>query len=787
MRFTLSWLKDHLETDASLDALSDRLTSLGLVVDKIENKAEALAPFKICEIVEAEKHPNADRLKVCRVNTGQEIIQVVCGAPNARAGLKTVLARPGDLIPSTKQVLKVGKVRDVESQGMMCSAQELLLEGGDHGIIEVDPKAPVGEPYAQWIGLDETLIEIEITANRGDCLSVHGIARDLAATGIGKLKPLRVGEVEEKFYCPISLTVDPETCPHFTGRVICGVKNGPSPEWLQKKLQAIGLRPISALVDITNFFTYDRGRPLHVFDVDKLQGGLTVRLSKSGETFKALDEKTYILKEDMAVITDQSGVISLAGIMGGESTGCDESTQTVFLESAFFDPIQTAMTGRALGISSDSRTRFERGMDPASTLPGLEAATQMIIDLCGGEASDVLESGSAPDFRKSINFSPARIESLGGLAVSPRRANEILTALGFEVTSKEEHHLKVLTPSWRFYIEHEADLVEEVLRIEGYDKISSLPYGTRPESKPLSPLQERRFMIRDRLAGRDLVEAVTWSFMSSKEVDLFGGVPETLMLLNPISQDLNTMRPSIVPNLLKAALFNQNRGVDAIGLFECGPQFSSPAPDGQHMMATGLRAGFFHPGNWSEKKRPVDLYDAKGDALAIFESANITPQLEPKAPSWYHPGRSGTFKLGPQILGHFGELHPLVLKAFDVKGPIVAFEIFLDRIPLPKRKTTAKPRLTLSPYQAVERDFAFVVDQSVAADMLLKAAMKSDPALISEMTLFDVFALSDNKKSLGIRVRLQPKDHTLTEEELQAFSHKIISSITQSTGGVLRQ
>jgi phenylalanyl-tRNA synthetase beta chain len=786
MRFTLSWLKDHLETEASLDALSDQLTSLGLVVDKIENKAATLAPFKICEIVEAEKHPNADRLKVCRVNTGQEVIQVVCGAPNARAGLKAVLARPGDLIPSTKQVLKVGKVRDVESQGMMCSAQELLLEGEDHGIIEVDPQAPIGESYAQWRGLDETLIEIEITANRGDCLSVYGIARDLAATGIGRLKPLKTEKIQGKFSCPVSLTVNSEACPHFTGRVIRGVKNGPSPEWLQKKLHAIGLRPISALVDITNFFAYDRGRPLHVFDVDKLQGDLTIRLSKTGEPFQALDGNTYTLGEDMAVIADSSGAISLAGVMGGESTGCDESTQTVFLESAFFDPIRITMAGRALGMSSDSRTRFERGVDPASTLPGLEAATQMILDLCGGEASDILEKGRAPDFRKSINFCPKRIQSLGGLDVTSHRAQEVLNSLGFEVT-KEDHQLKVLTPSWRFYIEYEADLVEEVLRVEGYDKIPSVPYGVRPESKPLNPLQERRFMIRDRLAGRGLVEAVTWSFMSSKEVDLFGGVGETLIVLNPISQELNAMRPSILPNLLKATLFNQNRGIDSIGLFECGPQFSSSTPDGQHMMATGLRAGSFHPGNWSEKKRPVDLYNAKGDALAIFESAGITPQLEPKAPGWYHPGRSGTLKLGPQILGYFGELHPTVVKTFDVKGPIVAFEIFLDRIPLPKRKTTAKPCLTLSPYQAVERDFAFVVDQGVAAETLLKAAMKSDPALISDITLFDVFALSDNKKSLGIRVRLQPKDHTLTEEELLTFSHKIISSIAQSTGGVLRQ
>ena len=785
MRFTLSWLKDHLETEASLDIISEKLTSLGLVVDKIENKAQELAPFTICEIVEAEKHPNADRLKVCKVNTGEEILQIVCGGPNARKGLKTVLARPGDVIPLTQQVLKVGKVRDVESFGMMCSAHELLLGTDEGGILEVDPSAPLGESYAKWIGLDDPLIEIEITPNRGDCLGVYGIARDLAATGIGTLKPLKADKIQGSCPSSVSIKVDPEACPYFTGRVIRGVKNGPSPLWLQKKLQAIGLRPISALVDITNYFAYDQARPLHVFDVGKLKGNLNVRLSRAGEPFKGLDEKTYVLSDDMTVITDDSGVISLAGVMGGENTGCDEKTHTVFLESAFFDPIRTTITGRSLGILSDSRYRFERGVDPLSTLPGLEAATQMILQICGGEASEILVAGEAPNFQKHISFRPERVETLGGMNVSSQRAKEILTALGFEVKGGGET-LDVLTPSWRFDIENEADLVEEVLRVEGYDKIPSLPYGERPERKPLAPLQSRRFVIRDRLAGLGLTEVVTWSFMSREETEPFGRTPESLVLLNPISQDLNAMRPSLLPHLLKATLYNQNRGIESIGLFEIGPQYSAPTSEGQHMMASGLRAGVFHSGNWREKKRPVDIYDGKGDALAVLEVASLTPQWDRTAPSWYHPGRSATLKLGPQVLGYFGEVHPRVLKIFDVKGPVVAFEIFLDRMPFSKRKTSTKSKLILSPYQMVERDFAFVVNKDISADALIKAVMKADATLIENVTIFDVFALEEDKKSIGIRVRLQPRDHTLTEEEIQILSDKIISAITQSTGGVLR-
>ncbi|EKE10336.1 MAG: hypothetical protein ACD_16C00053G0002 [uncultured bacterium] len=785
MRFTLSWLKEHLETSATLDEISEKLTNIGLLVDKIKNLGEVLTPFTICEIIEAKKHPNADRLQVCQVQTGEELIQVVCGAKNARKGLKAVLARPGQIIPSTQQVLKVGKVRDVESYGMMCSGEELLLEETSEGIIEVDSKAPVGQSYAQWLGLDDPLIEIEVTPNRGDCLGIHGVARDLAASGIGKLKPLKTEKVPGTFPCPLPLSVDLEACPHFTGRVIQGVKNGPSPKWLQEKLRSIGLRPISALVDITNFFIYDRCRPLHVFDADKIKGKLMVRTSKEGETFKALDGKTYTLSEDMTVITDDSGIISLAGIMGGESTACDDTTKNVFLEAAFFDPIRTSITGRVLNIFSDSRHRFERWVDPLSTLPGLEAATKMILDLCGGTASKIVEEGTPPFEEIEVPFLSPHLESLGGLYVDSLEVEKIFTALGFKLLEADNGY-GLIPPSWRSDIAQEADLIEEVLRMVGYNKIPSVPYGERPEKKPLDSRQERRFAIRDCLAGQGLIETITWSFMSEREASLFGGIPETLLLNNPISQELNGMRPSLLPNLLKAALQNQNRAHETITLFEVGPQYFNTTPDGQDLVAAGLRAGFFEK-SWCEMKRPVDIYDAKADAFALFDLIHLCPQVDPKGPNWYHPGRSATLKFGPQVMGYFGELHPRVLKAFDLKGPVVAFEIFIDRLPFLKKKTTAKPKLELSPYQPVDRDFAFVVGASVSAESLIKAVFKADTSLLYSLTIFDVFEMEHEKKSIALRVRFQSKDRTLTEKEIQAISDKIISSVAKEVGGVLRQ
>lgn len=778
MRFTLSWLKTYLDTDVSLETLLETLTQLGLVVDKVENKAEALASFTICEVVEALPHPNADRLKLCRVNTGNEIIQVVCGAPNAQAGMKAVLAHPGNLIPATQQVLKVGKVRGEESQGMLCSAQELGLSDESEGIIEVSDEAPVGESYVKWLGLDEVVIEIEITPNRGDCLGVYGIARDLAAAGVGTLLPLKEAVVKGNFPCPISLKIESGGCPYFTGRLIRGLKNGPSPAWLRNRLESIGLRSISTLVDITTYFTYDRARPLHVFDADRVKGNLVVRAAQAGESFSALDGKTYPLEEGMTVIGDENGVISLGGIMGGLESGCREDTQNVFLESAFFYPSSISKSGRTLGLLSDARFRFERGVDPLSTRPGLEAATAMILDLCGGEASDVIEVGAVPPLPLPVSFNPARVYSLGGLKVAPERATQILTSLGFTLTGGE-----VTPPSWRPDIEGEADLVEEVLRVEGYDKIPSVPYEERPQEKPLSPPQARCFTVRDKLASRGLMETITWSFTSEVDSQLFGGASKELLISNPISHDLRAMRPSLLPHLLKAVEANQNRGTEAVALFEVGPQYTSPRPDGQHMMATGVRVGSLSP-NWIQKKRNLDFYDIKADVLALIGSLG---QWEKGAPSWYHPGRSATVKLGSQILAYCGELHPRVLKALDIKGPALGFEVFLDRVPLPKRKGTAKPTLTLSPYQAVERDFAFLVESHVNAGDLLQIVKKTDPALIEDVLLFDVFEKEKGKKSLGIRVRLRSQTHTLEDKEIQTFSDQVIAAVCQKTGAVLRE
>ena len=597
----------------------------------------------------------------------------------------------------------------------------------------------------------------------------------MAATGIGTLVPLKETKILGKGSCPLEITLETPACPHFTGRLIRGVKNGPSPEWLRRCLESIGQRSISTLVDITNYLTFDRARPSHVFDADLIKGNIVVRSAKAGETFVTLKDEVYTLAEGMTVISDDSGIISLGGIKGGKTTGCTEATQNVFLECAFFEASNIAVTGQKLGILSDARFRFERGVDPLSTVSGSEALTQMILDLCGGEASDVLEVGKPPLISKTVPFSVTRVESLGGLKVQEDKAKKILTSLGFQIKGSD-----VAPPSWRSDIEGEADLVEEVLRVEGYDKIPSVPYEGRPEGIPLPVVQERRFVFRDKLASRGLVETITWSFMAEEEAVLFGGVSNDLLIMNPISVELNAMRPTLIPNLLKAAHPNQNRGMEGIGLFEVGPQYTAPTPEGQEMMASGLWVGTF-PSNWLQKKHSADFYNMKADVMALTGQKG---QWEATAPSWYHPGRSATLKLGHQIIGYCGELHPRVVKAFDLKGAVVAFEVFIDRIPLPKKRTAVP--LVLSPYQAVERDFAFVVDPKVPADTLIQIATKLNPDLVQKVTLFDVFE-RDGIKSLGIRVRLQSKTDTLSDTEIQAFSDKLIATLIQKTGATLRE
>jgi phenylalanyl-tRNA synthetase beta chain len=795
MKTTLAWLKRHLETAASLDEIVATLVMRGLEVDGIENRGKNLEPFIVARVVSAEPHPNADKLRLCRVDTGSETVQVVCGAPNARAGLLGVFAPPGAAIPKTGMVLKQSTIRGQASNGMLCSAAELGLSDDHQGIIELPEGLPVGQRFAAVMGLDDPVLDIKVTPNRADCLGVRGIARDLAASGLGRLLPLDVTPVPGGFACPTAVHLagpDDKACPLFLGRLVRHVRNGPSPRWLQERLAAIGLRPISALVDITNLLTFDLDRPLHVFDADKLKGDLVVRGARPGESLAALNGRRYELEPGMTVIADDREVLSLGGVIGGESTGCTEATRNVYIEAALFDPVRTAATGRKLQIQSDARYRFERGLDPEFTRPGIEIATRLVLELCGGEASEVAVSGKVPEWRRQYRFRPQRTLSLGGLEVPAAEQRRILAALGCTV-AEAEGALAVEPPSWRGDIEGEADLVEEVLRIHGYDRIPAVPLAREAVlPKPaLSPVQRRRGFVRRTLAARGLVEAVTFSFMPRKLAELFGPAPESLRIVNPISADLDQMRPSILPNLLQAAQRNADRGQANAALFELGPQYRDDTPDGQDLVAAGLRVGRTGPKRWDEPGRPVDALLAKADALAALAAAGAAPeslQLATEAPDWYHPGRSGTLRQGPKVLGYFGELHPGVLKEMKVDGPAVGFEVFVDHVPLPRGRR-GRAAVKLSPFQPVERDFAFIVDAALPAETLLRAARGVDRKLVSEVRLFDVYTgpgVESGKKSLAITVVLQPEEATLTDQALEAFAQKLIAAVEKATGGTLR-
>ena len=798
MKFTLAWLKDHLETTRSLDDILHALTGLGLEVEGVEDRAKTLAPFIVGHVVSAEQHPNADRLRVCVVDTGAAKIQVVCGAPNAHAGMKGVFAPPGTHIPGTGVDLKKGVIRGVESGGMLCSARELGL-GEDHdGIIELPLDTPVGVSAASVLGVADPVIDVSITPNRGDCLGVRGIARDLAAAGYGALKPLPVGTVKGTFANPVKVELRlsgeaANACPLFVARVIRHVKNGPSPDWLQKRLLAVGLRPISALVDITNYFAIDRARPLHVFDADTLAGHLHVRLSKAGEQLAALNGKSYELDDAMTVIADDDGVLSLGGVIGGESSGCTESTRTVVLESALFDPVRTAATGRKLGIESDARYRFERWVDPAGTIAGMEAATQMILELCGGEAGEPQIVGTVPETTKQVTLRPDRVHHLGGVDLPLDESARILRALGFAV-EQTAAGLRTVTPSWRSDVSLEADLVEEILRVHGYDKVPQTSFvrlGSLPRAV-MTPAQRRGRDVKRALAARGLSEAVTYSFTAEAHAALFGPVPASLKLANPISADLAVMRPSPVATLLAAAARNADRGQINHGLFEVGPAYRDETPAGQLLAAGGLRVGETNLRHWLARPRAVDAFDAKADALAALAAAGAPAtalQVTTDAPGWFHPGRSGTLRLGPNVLGHFGEVHPKVLRAFDIKAPVVAFEAYLNRVPEAKAKGRGRGAFNPSPFQAVERDFAFLVAATASAEAILRAARGADKALIDDVSLFDVYegkGIEPGKKSVAISVRLQPVTATLTDAEIEAVSQKIVAQVIKATGGSLR-
>jgi phenylalanyl-tRNA synthetase beta chain len=797
MKTTLSWLKSHLETTASLDEIVKRLVMLGIEVEGVADRAAELAPFRVAHVVSAEPHPNAERLRVCIVDTGSERLQVVCGAPNARAGMRGVFAPVGATIPRTGLLLKETTIRGVASNGMLCSAYEMSLSEDHEGIIELPADAPIGESFATAAGLDDAVIEVKVTPNRADCLGVHGIARDLAAAGLGRLIPPNITAIEGRFASPTWVhlaTLDQKACPLFIGRTIKGVKNGPSPRWLQDRLTAIGLRPISALVDITNFLTFDLNRPLHVFDIGRIEGDLVVREARPGETLKALNGREYALDGEMTVIADDAEVLSLGGVIGGESTGCTEATSDVFIEAALFDPVRTAATGRKLNLQSDARYRFERGLDPAFVVPGMEIATRLILELCGGEPSEVVTAGAIPDWQRSYRLRPDRVATLGGVALPIDEQRRILEGLGCGV-DEQDGVMTVTPPSWRGDIEGEADLVEEILRIHGYDAIAAVPLEreTALPRPALTPAQRRIGFVRRSLASRGLVEAVTFSFMAAGDTALFGGVKPELRLINPISADLDVMRPSILPNLLAAARRNADRGLADSALFEIGAQYHDDSPEGQATVAAGLRHGQTGPRHWRDPGSDVDAFTAKADALAALAVAGVpTENLQVSAdpPSWYHPGRAGTWRLGPKALAHFGELHPSVLASFALKGPAVGFEIFLDAVPPPRKGMRGRPPLKLSPLQPVERDFAFLVPAELPAESLLRAARAVDRKLIADIRLFDVYAgagLPEGRKSLAITIVLQPEEATLTDDQIEAFSRKLVANVAKATGGELRR
>ena len=798
MKFTLSWLKDHLETEANAAEISDALTDLGLEVESVTDRASSLAPFKVCHVIEARPHPNADKLRVCDVETAEGRMQVVCGAPNARTGMKAVFAPMGSTIPGNGMVLKPSQIRGVESQGMLVSEREMGLSDEHDGIIELPADAVVGDGFAGLFGLDDPVFDIAITPNRGDCLAVRGIARDLAAKGLGRLKPQVIEPVEGYFDSPIKVaTLAPEACSMFAGRLVRGVKNGPSPQWLQRRLRAVGQRPISALVDITNLLSLDRGRPLHVFDAAKISGDLIARFARQDETVEALDGKTYHLDADMCVIADAKGAAGIAGIMGGIPTSVSEDTTDVFIECALFDPLRIAQTGRRTGIVSDARQRFERGVDPEFVLDGLEAATRLVLELCGGSPSHRLVAGSPPAARPNLELRPGRLEKLAGISISEANATSILEALGAKVAILPTPHGSVLSvspPSWRPDLFGEADLIEEIVRLIGLDAIQSMPLPQLAVPRPaLTSRQARPRIARRALAARGMNETVSFSFIPEDHAKLFGELAVGVQLINPISADLNTMRPNLLASLASAALRNARRSFDDVALFEVGPQYAGTGAGDQALVAAGIRHGLYQPRHWAGPAREVDAFDAKADAMAVLDALKApiaSAQIVAEAPHWYHPGRSGTLRLGPKmVLAHFGELHPAFVSAMDLKGRLVGFEVFLDNLPEPKSRTRARARLDAADLLPVTRDFAFLVNQSVSADALLRAVKGADKVLITDAQVFDVFvgeAVGIEMKSVALSVRLQPREKTLTEAEIEAVSAKIVAAVAKTTGGSLR-
>ena len=783
MKFSLSWLKQHLDTDADPQTIADNLTAIGLEIESLDNPAEALAPFRVAKVLTAERHPQADKLQVLTVDAGQGAVQVVCGAPNARAGMLGVFGPPGAYVPGSDLTLKVAAIRGVESHGMMCSVRELQIGEEHDGIIELAGDAPIGAAFADFAGLNDPVFDVNVTPNRQDCMGVRGIARDLAAAGVGTLKPLAVPQIEGSFASPIGIRIeDPEGCPAFFGRAIRGVRNGPSPEWMQRRLKSAGQRPISAIVDATNYVMLDLGRPAHAYDIAKLDGALVARSARDGEKVLALNEKEYVLDSSMTVIADERRVHDIGGIMGGEDSGVTEGTTDIMLEIAYFTPANIARTGQKLALTSDARSRFERGVDPAFLGDGLDILTGLIIDICGGEASEALHVGSPPIEERAVRFDPERAFALGGVEVPEDRQRNILESLGFEFADATN----VRVPTWRRDVIGTADLVEEVARITGYDRVVSTPLPREPGvAKPTatrSQIVERK--VRRAAAARGLDEAVTWSFISDEEAEIFG--PSAWTLANPISEEMKVMRPSLLPGLIAAARRNLDRGAASARLFEIGRRYLS---DSERMTATLLLAGDRQARSWQGgKAQRFDAFDAKSEALALLEAAGAPVanlQLFPDAGPTWHPGRSATLRLGPKtVLAAFGELHPRLEKLVDAPERAVAAEVYLDAIPEPRSSGHARAHYTPPALQPVTRDFAFLIAAGVQADNLVRAIRGADKQAITGVRLFDRFETSEGL-SLAVEVTLQPAEKSFTEAELAEISKRIVAA-AEKLGARLR-
>ena len=794
MKFTMTWLKEHLDTKIANEDIVNKLTSIGLEVEEISDTSKVFSDFIVAQVMDEKKHPDADKLKVCKVDTGSKIIDVVCGAPNVEKNMKVVYAPPGAVIPSSQMKLKTTKIRGVESLGMLCSEHELGISENHDGIIKLDDNVKVGQPYAEISGLDDVMVEIGITPNRQDCLGVYGIARDLSAAGLGKLKFEKIDETKSNFKSPIAIEIqDLEKCPAFAGRYIKNLKNIESPEWLKKRIKSIGLRPISALVDITNFIMFDINRPLHVYDADKVKSKIIVRASKKGETFQGLDEKKYDLDDGMCVIADTEKVLGLGGIMGGEESGCTPATNNVFLESALFNPISTAKSGRKLSIDSDARYRFERGVDSASVIMGINKASKLILEICGGEASDILIAGNIPNDKHSITLNCDRVYKRLGINIDQKEIVKILNDLGIK-TSEINKEILCEIPSWRQDIHEEADLTEEIIRIKGYDCIPTLNIRSAEKVNKfiLNESQKRVSRIKRFLASRSYNELVTWSFTSSEDSIFYGDISK-LKIVNPISEDLDILRSNLLPNIVGAVKKNILRGFDSFSFFEVGNQFISSESGGQKSIACGVRSGIKQPNNWRDQESHYDIFDIKNDFMDLLN--HILPQKNKltilnEAPDWYHPGRSGTLLLNKTIkVGYFGELHPRISSHFKIKNRINAFELLLDDIPFAKKKSTNKPNFGVSKFQKVFRDFAFILDSNIRGEELIFAALKVDQNIIKDVDIFDIFedsSLGINKKSMAIKVTMQADDRTLSESEIQDLSSKIIIAIETSTSGSVR-